>query len=189
MPHSAALRVELRNEINDWMERLKLALLHVENQRRREGQFPPLPEDTCVWLPQGPNAELSMLTLKVWTLRYCITPEFLMDTLTLCFRNGRRYDPKDPDIRLGIPASIISGTAARNYVEEAVLKTFPNGENRKVASQPHPRILKQKLDYDNPDQALKEYAKGIAWARRTFEEQLTTVSTMNGRNYRKDPQQ
>ena len=178
-----SVRAELRTEIREWVERLKQALLTVENRRRVEAQFKPLPEDTVVWMPNNPNAEFSLLTLKVWSLRYCVTPEFLLDTLTLCFRNCRRQSPQQQDVQLGLPAVLICGPRARQYVEEAVLRAFPNGENYKTKRQPQVRIPRWKRN-GNLDLDLEEYTRMITAARNRFDALLKPDVT--GRNYRRD---
>jgi len=155
--------------VTEWKSRLEKALLKVENDRRAVSNFPRLPPETIVWLPAGPNANLYLLTLKVWCIRYCVTPEFVLEHLTLYYRNLRRYDPKSTEVTLGLPASTLASTTARKHIEEMVIRVYPNGENRKIVSQPPVFIPARNLNYENPDEALRQYAQGIAHARNSFE--------------------
>lgn len=165
-------RLLLEEVIVEWKRRLEKALLSVENSRRRVHGQSMLPEDTLVWMPEGPNARLNLLTLKTWCIRYCVAPEFILDVLTIAYRNIRKDGGVPRTIYLGLPAGVITGPRARKIIEDAVLKTYPNGENRKAAFQPRPRIPKREWDIDDIDKALRQYTRSMKTARKNFELQV-----------------
>ena len=121
----------LRNQACAWHSRLQRALLAVENQHRRELHLPPHNSDAIVDMPQGPKASMLLLNLKTWCERYHVTPEFVLEFLTRWYRNARRWedDPHHDAISLGLPAGLVTSTAARLRLEEHVRRTFPGGEN------------------------------------------------------------
>jgi hypothetical protein len=168
-----------------WITRVQEALLRMENCRRRETNRPLYPKDVFVCVPFGPNAALLLLTLKVWTIRYCVTLDFLLDVLTLRFKNKRRYDPNnDRTLTLGLPAPLLVGTDARQCVEEAIVKAFPNGENYKMARQPYVPIPLYSLD-DEPEVALQEYKRVIRAARGELEKQYEQRDAEYERKFRR----
>ena len=113
---------------------LKDALLRMENNRRRESKLVPYPPDIRIDIPEGARSTLRLLNLKVWSLRYCVPLEFILDTITWIFRRKRVENRKT--LVLGLPANLATCPTARIYLEEAILRAFPNGENYLAAQQP-----------------------------------------------------
>jgi hypothetical protein len=170
----------LRETISGWRCTLEHALLRLENRRRVDAQQLPYPPSTVVWLPSSPQANTSFLTLKVWSIRYSVTPEFLLDVLTTRFRSARRPSKRENELSLGLPANIFAGAAACTAVEEAIVKAYPNQENVKVKHQPLIQI-QQKVDLEDPD----AYQKRIYAARTAFSERLQAREKGYKRNFRK----
>ena len=169
-----------------WTTRVQEALLRVENHRRRETNRSPYPKNVYVNVPLGPNAALFLLTLKVWTIRYCVTLDFLLDVLMMRFKQQRRYDPNsNRELNLGLTAALLVGVDARQCVEESVIKAFPNAENYKMASQPYVPIPLYSLDTDEPDVALKEYKRVIRAARGELEKKREQRDAEYERKFRR----
>jgi hypothetical protein len=106
-------------------------------------------------------------------MRYCVTPEFILDVLTLVYKQGRKYDPNnDKELHLGLPASLIASASARQRLEEAVIKTYPNGENRKSYNLPSIKLAWSGKEDLDPDRELKNYLKTIPQKRIQFENEI-----------------
>ena len=127
----------LKEEIEEARARVSRALLKWENGRRRESNMPGLPRSTQVWLPAGPDADLRLLTLTVWSARYRISLVWLLDAVLTRFRTQRRLPiVKIPEeLSLGLSAAMLTGDAARSAVEDRLAREFPNGENMKASRQ------------------------------------------------------
>lgn len=133
---TAAAR-SLKNQACVWRARLEKALLSVENQRRRALNVHPFDPEVAVYLPEGPKANLLLLNLKVWSERYSVTPEFILEFLTRWYRNSRHWTDNlngQREVSLGLPASLVAGMKSRNLLEEAVHRAFPAGENRHASN-------------------------------------------------------
>jgi hypothetical protein len=182
-------RQELFEETSKrWYERLRLALFQVENRRRTLLDMSEFPKRTQVWIANSPQSRLSLLNLKVWCLRYSVSPEFILDNLLDRFQNVRRLSPTDNTpgypIKLGLPIGIITGPAARQYIERQVVIEFPNGENEKSLAVPATPPIKIK-PYSTHEQMLQDYQEAITKARRQFDLAVQRRSKLYSRNYRK----
>ncbi len=166
---------------NDWTKEIEKALLKVENQRRHEIHTKPFPDETSVFLPTlTKEARIRLLTLKVWCKRYCITPEFILETLTLRYKSHRNCKPNE--VRLGLPLSTITGPKARKIVEEEVKRSYPNNENFKVASLPPQVPPMRGLKYDSVDQMVARYSSVIT-ARHAAQQ---SAERIHRRKFRKE---
>src|SRR5215469_2288739 len=147
----------LEEEINDWRRRVEKALRRVTNAKRKTCALPALSKDIPVHIPSGSNANMYLLTLKVWCLRYHVTPEWLLEQLLFRFRNNRKTDENSNEINLGLPIHLLIGTVAQNTIHDALLRDFPSSENQKITAMPVPREIKiTNLDF-SLDDAVKTY--------------------------------
>lgn len=172
----------LQDYVDDVRMRFSRALLRVENNRRREAKMPELPKSTNVWLPMGPSADLYLLTLDVWRLRYSVKAEFIIDALLTRFRYMRKLPlPTYPEsIHLGLPANIMAGVEARKCIEERITKEFPNNEHIKSRQQPVAAPMPD-LQFDTIEQMLAQYNDAVTkTAQQRRNEKVITV-----RAYRK----
>ncbi len=153
----------LKEDIDEARVRFNRALLRVENSRRRDVQLPDLPKSTPVWFPTGPVADLHLLTLDVWRIRYCVTAEFIIETIIRRFRNMRRLPTTNVEssVQLGLPANIMAGTEARRCLEERIAKDFPNQENIRVKQQPKVSVMPE-LSYTTIEEMLTQYNDAVA---------------------------
>jgi hypothetical protein len=179
----------LKLEVTEWRTRLNQALLRVENRRLYAAKLLLYPDDTRVHFPHGPVADLQLLTLKVWTLRYIVTPEFLLDHITTKLSYCRQKatgSPETGNLNVGFPAGILASPRARTVIEEAVKVEYPNGENRKILTQPKVSPI-QASDFDTTHQMLETYKvhAEIAQKRFNFRMRKRNQVTVGERNYRK----
>lgn len=173
----------LEEEIADWRKRLEKALLVVINSKRRARNQLPFPNSIIIYLPKGPNANLHLLTLKVWCIKYSVTPEWMIEQLMWLFRSRREPDNGPDQIHLGIAAHVLVGTVARNFIQERLVIDFPNGENRKSLVTPILHELHTcNLDFSLPE-AMEEYTNAILKERKRIDKKMKTVTTRR-RNYR-----
>ena len=166
-----------------WHTRLQQALLTIVNQQRRASNTTAL--RLPVVLPGSSAAtELYLLNLRVWTLRYSVSPEFVLEAILIRYPDALRVDKKC--VLLALPAARLGGVAAREAVEQAVRRTYPNGENWRATNSPTliNIIPPTHLDLDHPEASLHRYRNKILRVRRKLEEQRTSIR----RNYRKLPQ-
>lgn len=178
---------ELKEMIAEWRSRIEKALLSVENRRRNEKHQPYYPENVPVKIPQGPNADLWLLNLRVWCLRYCVSPEFVIETLTRKMKYLRKI-PYDEIIALGISASTLGGAKARQFVEDEVFLQYPNGENLKIAIIPEPPLVRIR-PHDTPDQMVRNYSHAIEDAQRKHQHKIRLMTHIPTRPYRQSPKE
>lgn len=156
---------DLRRCSAHWREELERALLGLERRRRKLQKLPPLSENARAYLPSGSKADLMMLNLRAWKERYQVSAEFLLEALTHAYRGARRVDERKDCATLGLPAAMVTGIRARKIVEEAVVRAFPNGENYRSRALP-PQELPMRLNYEDPDEMIKSYARAVERRRR-----------------------
>ena len=174
--------------VDDWRKRLTKALIRVENRIRAEKNLPQFSEDSEVYLPCGPNARLYLLTLKVWALRYSVSPEFILDHVLEIYRRNRRLKPfMTSELTLGLSAHLVSGAAARESLSELVSKTYSNDENLKVLRQPVLPNIRFIVNENNTlDQILARYGKAIEQAQKKYETQTRRMTQVSAeRSYRR----
>lgn len=170
-------RAYLDEEIADWRKRLERAFLKVVNTKRRAHNQTPFSSTTLVHLPRGENANLFLLTLKVWCVKYHVTPEWMLEQLMWLYRNRRPPDDGPNQINLGIAAPVLVGTVARNFIEERIKLEFPNDENIKSQSTPIPREIEfRNLDFSLPE-TLETYIEAIQKERKVFDRTLKCKQT------------
>jgi hypothetical protein len=150
----------LNEDVAEARVRIAKALLNWENGRRRESHMPELPRSTQVWLPTGPDADLRLMNLCIWTTRYHVRLEWLLDAVLTRFARQRKLPRvKEPEeLSLGLSAAMLMGDAARSVVEERIARDFPNGENIKLAMQARQTPMPDLPDGDMVD----EYVKALA---------------------------
>ena len=90
----------------------------------------PIYKDVYVPLPQKDADRKRLLNLLVWSRRYNVTVEFILDALLGYFKNFRK-----PSSGIGVSVVSLTGVRARQIVEEAVVKAYPAGENETAARQ------------------------------------------------------
>lgn len=171
-----------------WEERLAKALVRVENARRAEAETTLLPESALAYVPSGPSVDLLMLNLKVWSMRYSVSPEFVVDALTRCYA-GRRKVPGKSAVRagdlngnstsLGISAGLAGSASARRAVEDAVSRAFPNGENRR-ALRARDDFLMRGISGAVPETAVERYVKKMSARHK----ERLTMETPSSRRFR-----
>jgi hypothetical protein len=81
-----------------------------------------------VFLTTKPLEQFRLLNWRVWCLRYSIPLAFLIRTLLKAFSYLSRSLRKG-HYGLGIPVGTLTGELAQKRLEEAIVKTFPDGEN------------------------------------------------------------
>lgn len=178
-------REELLNDhIEKWNRRLCRALINVENNRRRAaGMKNMFPVTTHVFMPAGLPAGLSLLNFKVWCLRYCVTPEFILEHILQRFRTVRQIargmNIPGTAIQFGLPAKVITGPIAHQYIEDMVNKLYPNDENRKSIMTPVPVITDppDPKDFQSIDKFVQAYQESVTKARRRFSTTLQKKSS------------
>ncbi len=173
----------LHEEIEEVRKRFSKALLRVENAKRREAHLPELPKSTPVYLPEGRIADLYLLTLEVWRLRYCVSADFIIDSLLTRFRYARRLPPATipESLDLGLYASTMAGIEARKYIEERITKDFPNKENIRVKHQQKISLMPE-LEFETIEQMLEQYNQAVQQEQARLKSQARVVPT---RAYRK----
>src|SRR5215831_194559 len=102
-----ATEAQLLRVTQQWRARLAKALLAVVNSQRATRKRKPLPPNTLVYFPRGQDADLYLFNLKVWSLRYCITPEFLVEALLE--RYGHKLRVQDGTLAWLVLASHLGG--------------------------------------------------------------------------------
>lgn len=164
----------LQLETSRWNRNLKAAIARAENRERSKKGLPKT--SLTAWLPEGPEANLYLLNLKVWSVRYHISLDFILDTLFFCWRY-RRKQPNANCATLGLPAALIGGPVSRKYVEEAVCRTYPNGENMRSCKQPRPSAPLRSEEFTSLDDFLRRYGKVMTQRQKEFSGKLSERSS------------
>jgi hypothetical protein len=164
-------------------ESLRHALRAVENQQRAKNHLKPWPRNTNLWISLGKKAALQLLNLKVWSSRYYVSLEFILDVLLHRYRSQRRV--RDPnEISFGLPIPMLTGVRARQVVEETVAREFPNGENYKAPRTQFTPVSKLEADDESPDAMIKRYAKIMEARQRSFlKEKPITLRRFRDKNH------
>ena len=81
----------------------------------------------AVWLSAKPDDLLRLMNWKVWTRRYNVSLEFILDTIFLHYnrkvRRGKKY------VSVGVPVSLLTGEKAREVIEQALSRLYTEQEN------------------------------------------------------------
>jgi hypothetical protein len=173
--------------INDWRIRLQKAILRVENRRRAETNKPPYPEDAVVFIPEGTNVDLWLLNIRVWCLRYYVSPEFVVEAVTRRMQYERQK-VSETSVALGMTAVKAGGAKARQFVEDEVKLQYPSGENQKVAQQPEPPQVRIK-PYITLNQMVSDYSQAVEEAQRKHQHKIRLMSRIPLRPYRQSPKE
>lgn len=129
-------------------------------------------EDNVVVAP-GRYDRYRLLNLAVWQERYRVSLRFLLQTLFAYYKQIRRRS-RTPGLRITVAA--LTGIRSRQIIEEAVLATYPSGENFSMARvQDQLRYLGQtniaihaRNPVDRMDQVAAEYRRRITLRRRAI---------------------
>jgi len=183
---------DLSQVVCQWRERLRKALLTLTNRKRRERNLPPLQH---AHVHYRRTSDLYLVNLKVWTLRYGVSVEFVLDAILKHYhnlQNDPKYRHRDPPdtISLHIPVSYLGGEKARQAVEDAVKAAYPNGENWRMRESE--QLLQQNplprthFDPADPDDYLRRYGAKIDRIRKEQEATLAARSLPRlHRNFRR----
>ncbi len=91
-----------------------------------------------VWLKLDTTAQIRLLNLKVWTLRYNVSLEFILTTLI------RYYQKHNPSARtssaLGFSPAQLCGRASEEIVREAVKEQMPDNASKARADLRHKMV-------------------------------------------------
>jgi hypothetical protein len=150
----------------DWANKVSKALIHYENKRRREANLPDFPPDTNVSLTGG-LTRIQLLNWEVWSMRYHVSLDFILEAVLARFARHRKPPPKNT-LTLGISVTTLTGPAAKQAVLDSIHANFPNGENRKSVHQQllPPSVLG--LKYDSPEEMVKRYDEMMTQRQREF---------------------
>jgi hypothetical protein len=168
---------DLKNVERRWIKEIEQALLRNENTRRAAAGESTLDATTFVFVSNSQSA-FRFLNWKVWTVRYSINLDMLLEIILTSFGRARHYLSNDIEVRLGLPVSMVTGVEARRKVEDAVFTMYPNGENYKSKNQAEQLPPIDLLNYDDADELVATYASAMKNRRKPPE----TVKLL--RNYR-----
>ena len=182
MRSETAILDQLLRHAGRWRKRLAKACLSCWNRRHPRAALAP---GTPVRLPIQSlklDNDLYLLNLEVWSLRYGVTPEFVLDTL-LDFAEkyprlaGVRLLQDHRGLALAVPAAQLGGRKNRQLVEDAVKRDYPGGENwEALRSRPLIQLIpRTRLDPAKPDDWLRRYASKIESVRREQEERQNEI--------------
>lgn len=153
----------LDEEIRDWQTTLKRALFRVENRIRERRSKPPLLRDTPVMIPVGQNADLFLLTWKIWCARYHVSIDFLLDWLLYKFRFHRTHHSEY--ISLGINLRVLTAPSTRRNFEE-----YLTTQNIITDSEDHSGetaiFTKDPIDFEDLNKFVENYRDHIEKSRR-----------------------
>ena len=165
-------KTDIERITDTFLRQVKADLIRYANHLPYVQHEKPIPaEQFKIILPVTNKQRFLLLNWRVWCMRYHITPFFIMEALFKRFSNQRsRNISTDPyTISLGVPLAILTGVTARQYLEEEVLRRYPNGENVKMAKQ-RQIIPLVALDYNDNNMA-QVYRRAIAERREALEQQ------------------
>ena len=133
--------MELKVQTELWYETVRQTLLNIENRLRLRNSQPPYTMND-VWVDLLPANQQRLLTLKVWTVRYNVGLEFILEFLLRLYADVRKRHQIKHQVTLGIPLILLTGPASRMALEGYIKRLYPAGENlRDAAQQLRQRIL------------------------------------------------
>ncbi len=132
-----------------WIKEIQHALQLTEDRPRIERGLPPIRHPDGVAMPTLPRQRLALLNWKVWTLRYRVSPTFILEFVLRWYASRRKRNSRA--LSLGLPVNLITGPGCRAHLEEEIRRTWPNGENRVDTTEPE---LLPEIKDGNP---LREY--------------------------------
>ena len=160
---------------------IKKALVSAENRRRKEARLSLLPEGIVVWLPSGPSTDMRLLNWRVWSMRYGVTIEYVLDAVILTYGKTRKWSRREGELLFGFSVALVTGETMRERLEERVARDFPNDEHRKVATLRQARSASAR--YQTLEEMVKKYDAEMK--RRQKEFAAPPLAEERERNYRK----
>jgi len=184
---------DLKDELREWNYKIELAILNYENKIRHSQNKPPLRAEARVTVPSGALAQLMFYNWKVWTIRYCIPLDFIVETIFTRYDTMRLKSGSQAFVIFGLPTALITGPKARQIIEETVITAYPNGENYRVSKQQMPPIPLKDLVYDTLEGFVTAYDKmmkkrqrvGVEAAMQTNTKPTKPARQIRRLNYRK----
>lgn len=145
---------------NLWLREIGDALVRIENRRRLEDGLGCLPDDSFAWIPEGDAASLQLHNLRVWTLRYHVSLDFILEFLLRAYARRRKISPRlrPRDVMLGLPASLLGGEVAKRRLEEEIARAFPARENRPHANKERPLLPLRELSGEDDEDYVQAYS-------------------------------
>jgi hypothetical protein len=158
--------MELDIQSERWFMQVKRALLNVENcARLGDGEKPYHMHD--VWIECTPLEKTRLFNLKVWTQRYSVNLEFVLEFLLTYYRDFRKRYGLKHQVSFGIPLATLTGLGARAALEEHIKRVYPARENYRDATQSLRRQMVgqrtvHRVDYQiDPDLMTLNYQKAL----------------------------
>ncbi len=123
-----------------------------------------------VWFRPNAGDAVRLLNLQVWELRYQVDLNFILQTLLGYYHRHRRLSKAYNKTSLGIPVAVLCGDMSQQVLEEAILRAFPEQENRKalrsdLQNQISGRTQVFKLNEDDPEKFVSSYSRKIQRAK------------------------
>jgi hypothetical protein len=160
-----------RNAMREWRARLDAAFINVANERRKARNLRPVePARIVVYVPKKTPREESdfrLLNLKVWELRYGVSPEYMLRNLT----DDRTLRFEGRVLIYNQPAGRLTSEKSRKAIEAAVARDYPNGEQWRIIDSPPlaQLIPRTRLDLNDPDAFIERYREKIDQLRKDRE--------------------
>lgn len=157
---------KLDDVVDEWTKVFSYSFIRVENRLRKKEGLDPLSQRTRITVKEP----IRLLNLRVWTLRYHVPLEFILNALWPRYRAIRKPLVQNPLLRKrteGFYFSLtpqLTGEASRGLLERAVLQAYPGGENYKAYLQKlRDKGLQTTLapianpEYDSPREMIQIY--------------------------------
>jgi hypothetical protein len=163
------MELEVQTEL--WYEEVRQTLLNIENRLRIRNNQPPHTMND-VWVDLSTVNRCRLLVLKVWTVRYNVGLEFILEFLLRLYADVRKRHQIKHQVTLGIPLILLTGPASRMALEGYIKRLYPAGENLRDAAQ---QLRQRILDVGTPsrvsyatesDVMAQNYQKAILARRR-----------------------
>jgi hypothetical protein len=168
---------DLKDELREWNHKIEFAILNYENKIRHFQNKPPLRAEARVTVPSGALAQLMLYNWKIWTIRYCVSLDFIIETIFTRYDMMRLKSSSEAIVQFGLATNLVTGPKARQIVEEAVVKAYPNLENYRVAKQQMPPIPLKDLVYDTLEGFVSAYDKMMKRRQRVSVEAAMLTNT------------
>jgi hypothetical protein len=127
----------LLRETHEWATEVEQALrIYDDEARAADGQ--PW-QRKMVSLPVKEKDLIRLLNWKVWTLRYGVCLQFIVDFVLKRHNRDRILVPGVST--LGMTAARLTSPAIREELEAEIKRVYPNGENRLALAQAQPEPL------------------------------------------------
>lgn len=130
------------------------------------------------------NDRLRLLTLWVWMRRYKVS---MLWILTMLFQRYAHFTKRKTHTSLGMRIATLCGRTSQNYIEEEILRQFPESENyAEWRSQEQQRQLRSTRTFtvSNPFTYTQDYHQ---WVQRNRTKIITIAEAMQRWPYRDNP--